>query len=110
MENTVTSETKSENTTTVVRLPPTQEVVLNAALEYAARGWLVFPGRFMRDPKTGKVIKKSWKEGKFKRDPETGKKVEAGGPRWGVTRDPNIIREDFAHPSRLAIGVETGAV
>jgi Bifunctional DNA primase/polymerase, N-terminal/Primase C terminal 2 (PriCT-2) len=63
--------------------------MLEAALEYAARGWDVFPGEL------GK--KKSHKSAEF-----------SNGRRWGKTTDPDEIRRDFRRWPDANIGVVTG--
>jgi hypothetical protein len=71
-----------------------------AALDYATqRGWLIFPARFVLNDKTGKWEKKSWKSAK-----------SSNGRPWGMTKDPDEIRRDFAKPNRSAVGIPTGAV
>ena len=65
--------------------------ILDAALCYAARGWLVFPAYI-----EGKQ-KKSYKKAEF-----------SGGRRWGATRDPREIRRDFRRWPDAMIGLPTG--
>lgn len=71
-------------------------LVLDAALQYAGRGWHVFPARFKLVG--DKWQKLSWKSAKT-----------SNGQRWGATADPDEIRRDFASASRSAIGIPTGA-
>jgi putative DNA primase/helicase len=63
---------------------------LNAALEYAALGWLVFPAP------PGK--KKSYKSAEH-----------SGGMRWGATRDADQIKKDWKKWPNANIGIVTGA-
>ena len=63
---------------------------LVAALNYAERGWTVFPA----PPGT----KKSHKSAEH-----------SGGARWGATRDPKQIRKDFRKWPDANIGIPTGA-
>jgi hypothetical protein len=64
---------------------------LDAALDYAARGWRIFPA----------VIK-----GKQKKSHKSAK--HSGGVNWGATRDPEQIKRDFARWPDAAIGIPTG--
>ena len=75
-------------------------IAVAAALDYATqRGWLIFPARFVLDNQTGKWEKKSWKSAK-----------SSNGRPWGMTKDPDEIRRDFAKPGRSAVGIPTGAI
>jgi hypothetical protein len=62
--------------------------VLAAALEYAAKGWMVFPARFKGKDKL------SWKSKKFN-----------DGLNWGMTTDPEEIRRDFTNPKFRNAGI-----
>ena len=62
-----------------------------AALEYAARGWEVFPA-----PPGQKKSHKSAKH--------------SGGVKWGKTVNPKIIREDFRHWPDANVAIVTGTV
>jgi Bifunctional DNA primase/polymerase, N-terminal len=64
--------------------------ILTAALDYASRGWAVFPV----PPGT----KRSYKRGEF-----------SNGRRWGATRDPDEIRKDWERWPNANIGLPTGA-
>ena len=72
------------------------DTILAAALEYAARGWVIFPARFELDKKSGKWEKKSWKSAKT-----------SNGQPWGMTKDPNgissrlckIVARRYWHPN-----------
>jgi Bifunctional DNA primase/polymerase, N-terminal/AAA domain len=63
--------------------------MLAAALDYAKRGWDVFPAP------PGK--KKSHKSAEY-----------SGGAKWGKTRDPEQIRRDFNRWPKANIGIATG--
>ncbi len=63
----------------------------NAALEYAKRGWKVFPALIEENKK------KSYKSA-----------VHSNGERWGATTDPDEIRHDFAKWHAELIGIPTG--
>jgi Bifunctional DNA primase/polymerase, N-terminal/Primase C terminal 2 (PriCT-2) len=63
---------------------------LAAALEYAARGWYVFPA-----PAGG--AKKSLKAAKH-----------SNGAKWGKTRAPDVIRADWRRWPSANVGVPTG--
>lgn len=65
--------------------------VLAAALNYAARGWLVFPV----PPGT----KRSYKSAKH-----------SDGRKWGATRDPDEIRRDWLQWPDAGIGIPTGII
>lgn len=65
--------------------------VCTAALNYAKRGWKVFPA-LIEDGK-----KKSHKAAKY-----------SNGERWGATTDLNEIRHDFARWHAELIGIPTG--
>jgi hypothetical protein len=65
--------------------------VAAAALEYAARGWHVFPARI----KDGS--KRSYIAGKAN-----------GGARWGATTDPDTIRGYWQEFSGALLGITTG--
>jgi Bifunctional DNA primase/polymerase, N-terminal len=64
--------------------------MLAAALDYAKRGWDVFPAP------PGK--KKSHKSAEY-----------SGRAKWGKTRDPEQIRRDFNRWPKANIGIATGA-
>lgn len=66
--------------------------VLDAALCYAARGWQVFPARFVGD------TKKSHKSAKL-----------SNGHAWGKTTDAGEVRRDFERWPHAGIGIATGA-
>ncbi len=66
------------------------ESCLEAALAYAARGWLVFPV----PPGT----KRSYKSAKY-----------SDGVRWGASRDTEQIKRDWARWPNANIGIPTGA-
>jgi hypothetical protein len=66
---------------------PTQPHCLAAALAYAARGWKLFPA-----PRGSK---------------KSHRKAREGGERWGATRDPSEIRQDFARWPEANIGLPT---
>jgi hypothetical protein len=73
--------------------------IVNAVLALSARyNWHVFPARFI-ELKPGKWEKRSWKS-----------KKSSNGQPWGMTADPDEIRDDFAHPGRTAVGVPTGCI
>ena len=61
-----------------------------AALEYAKRGWFVFPADSLGD-------KKSHKSAKY-----------SNGKQWGKTLDPDEIRRDFDRWPNANIGIVTG--
>jgi RecA-family ATPase len=63
-----------------------------AALDYAARGWPVFPAMIDAEGK-----KKSRKSAEF-----------SDGRRWGATTDPNEIRRDFSRWPDALVGIVTG--
>jgi len=63
---------------------------LVAALDYAERGWAVFPAP--------RGTKKSHKSAEF-----------SGGVNWGATRDPKQIKKDFRKWPDANIGIPTGA-
>jgi hypothetical protein len=63
---------------------------LSAALEYAARGWKIFPAVVSK--------KKSHKAAKY-----------SNGERWGQTKDPEQIKKDFKQWPNAGIGLPTGA-
>lgn len=63
----------------------------DAALDYAKRGWKVFPAYI-----EGKK-KKSYKAAKY-----------SNGENWGATKDPNEIRHDFARWNAEMVGIPTG--
>jgi hypothetical protein len=71
--------------------------MLAAALDYAMRGWDVFPADTSLDEKTGKFRKKSFKAAQY-----------SNGASWGKTRDPAQIRRDFARWPEASIGLPTG--
>src|SRR5262245_21567327 len=81
------------------KIAKANDAVLTAALAYAARGWMTFPARFAFDNQTGRWEKKSWKSAK-----------SSNGRPWGMTKDPDEIRHDFAKSSRNAVGIPTGEV
>jgi hypothetical protein len=60
---------------------------LAAALGYAARGWKLFPA-----PRGAK---------------KSHRKAHGGGERWGATRDPGEIAQDFARWPEANIGLPT---
>ena len=62
---------------------------LEYALDYAARGWLIFP--------TPPGEKKSYKSGR-----------NANGVRWGATRDKRDIMRDFQKWENAGVGIMTG--
>jgi putative DNA primase/helicase len=64
--------------------------ILAAALEYAAKGWQIFPAP--------PDCKKSFKSEKH------------SGRKWGMTADPAEITADFTRWSRARIGIPTGAI
>jgi hypothetical protein len=64
--------------------------MLAAALDYAERGWDVFPAP------PGE--KKSHKSAEY-----------SGGAKWGKTRDPEQIRKDFKRWPMANVGIPTGA-
>jgi hypothetical protein len=81
----------------MIKTTKANDTVLAAALTCATtRGWLIFPARFVQVG--NKWEKKSWNSAK-----------SSNGRPWGMTKDPEEIRRDFAKPSRTAIGIPTGA-
>jgi hypothetical protein len=62
---------------------------LPAALTYAARGWVVFP-----------VVRGQRKSHKSSR--------HSNGRRWGATKDPEEIRQDYARWPEANVGIPTG--
>ena len=72
-------------------LSPNRSKALAAALDYAARGWEVFPLLFI-----GKT-KKSHKAAEH-----------SNGRKWGKTKDPEEINKDFARWPDAGIGIPTG--
>ena len=64
--------------------------VLAAALAYAAQGWAVFP--------VTAAAKKSHKAERY-----------SNGAKWGATRDPREVRQDFTRWPGARIGIVTGA-
>jgi hypothetical protein len=70
----------------------TQETThcLLAALNYAAKGWRVFPAP--------RGTKKSHKSAKY-----------SDGSNWGATNDPEQIKRDFARWPEANVGIPTGA-
>lgn len=67
-------------------------LTLDAALCYAARGWQVFPARFVGNEK------KSYKSAKY-----------SNGCAWGKTTDADEVRRDFKRWPQAGIGIATGA-
>jgi hypothetical protein len=67
-----------------------QNTIIDAALEYAARGWHVFPAP--------RGQKKSHKSEKF-----------SDGRKWGATIDPDEIRRDWQRWPNANVGIATGA-
>ena len=66
--------------------------VLTAALSYATeRGWHLFPVKF--------GTRQSQKSAKY-----------SNGRKWGMTNDPEEIRQDFTHWPDAGIGIPTGPV
>ncbi|WP_372922825.1 phage/plasmid primase, P4 family [Roseovarius sp.] len=62
-----------------------------AALEYAARGWHVFPARIKDGSKCSYVAGKA-----------------NGGARWGATTDPETIRDYWSRWPEALLGITTG--
>lgn len=67
----------------------THKSMLEAALEYAANGWWVFP--------VPPGEKKSYKAAKY------------SSTKWGMTTNPKIIRQDFRKWPDANVGIVTGA-
>lgn len=67
--------------------------LLDAALDYAKRGYFVFPAKFAEKQKLG----------------HTSAEKSNGNP-WGATKDPHEIRSYWRRWPRAAIGLPTGAV
>jgi hypothetical protein len=68
---------------------PATELLLDAALDYAARGWQVFPA----PPGTKKGYKKA---------------EDQGGRRWGCTANPQEIAADWARWPHANVGIACG--
>jgi hypothetical protein len=66
-------------------------VILTAALRYAARSMAVFPAR--------PDAKCSYKSAEY-----------SDGRKWGMTRDPAEIKQDFTRWPNARIGIPTGAI
>jgi hypothetical protein len=74
-------------------------IILEAALRLAAeRDWYVFPGLLIFDQAKGKWTKLSHRS----------KANSYSGLRWGMSKDPEIIRREFERCRPTAIGVPTG--
>ena len=69
---------------------PVDHPTLEAALQYAARGWKIFPARI-------KPKKMSYVAG-----------LRSGGPKWGMTDDTTTIRGYWDRWPRARIGLPTG--
>jgi hypothetical protein len=72
-----------------IDLPFETPATLSAALEYAERGWEVFPAP------PGE--KKSYKSAEH-----------SNGKAWGKTKDPDTIRQDWTRWPSANIGIPTG--
>jgi Bifunctional DNA primase/polymerase, N-terminal len=71
------------------RIDPPPHPVMDAALEYAGRGWHIFPVPMPE--------KKSCKSAKH-----------SNGSKWGQTTDPDEIRNDFRRWPNAGVGIATG--
>jgi hypothetical protein len=76
--------------TTDIKRPDADTPMLDAALHYAENGFYVFPASRNKVPCT------------------SSDKYPSERPRWGATRDPIKVRNNFKQFPRANIGIETG--